>query len=262
MPVNRDLLKNQFEMINQIKKIWTLNSDEPKDSFENKIKYSKIKAIIEAMSIGKFFVYVMNLHSGDFEYISPSIEEVLGYKPEEFTLDLYIKSINPEDLPYLVTIQKNVSDFTMNVHYKERMQYKYCYDYRVKDKEGNEHQLYIQHFYPELSANYNPQRAYCFLTDITHIKIGGIPKLNIFKLNEGFVNILNEQQEDKISLTSKESEIFEFLVKGFTSQDIADALGISKHTVDTHRRNILKRNNCSNTSELLSLYFETKIERK
>ena len=244
-----------------IKQIWSQNTDNPINSYKKSSNFLKLKNLIDTISIGDYFSYVVNLHSGTFEYISPTIKDILGYDVDEFNLDLYIKLIHPDDLPHLVDIQRMVSEFTINNTLYERMQYKYCYDYRVKDIDGNYHQLYIQHFYPELSENFNPQRTFSLLTDISHIKMGGIPKLNIFKLGDGLVKILNDKKNDKIQLTNKENEIFQFLIKGFTSQDISEALGLSVHTVNTHRRNILKRNNCYNTSELLSLYFETKIER-
>lgn len=253
---------NTAAYISHLKEIWSYNTDNPSRTYEDTLKRLDFSSLLDMVSIGNYFVYSLNLYTGDLEYVSPSIQKILGFTQEEFTLPLYIELIHPDDLPHLVKIQQYVAEFTFENSITERMQFKYCYDYRVKDKSGIYHQLYIQHFYPELSENHNPQRTFSLLTDISHIKMGGTPHLNIFNLDHGLVQILNEKNIRKIQLTNKENEIFEFLVKGFTSQDIADALGISKHTVDTHRRNILKRNNCANTSELLSLYFETKIERK
>lgn len=251
-----------LEKLSLIKEIWNKHTDNPLNPYKENDKFLKLKNIIDTISIGEYFFYIVNLHTGDFEHISPSIKNILGYTAEEFNLELYVSLIHPDDLPYLINIQQNVSEFTISNPSTKRMHYKFCYDYRVKDKKGTYHQLYIQHFYPELSENYNPQRTFSMLTDISHIKMDGIPKLNIFKLGDGLVKILKEDNENKISLTNKESEIFDYLIKGFTSKDISEALNISKHTVDTHRRNILKRNHCSNTSELLSLYFETKIDFK
>ena len=238
-----------------IKKIWNENSDNPKQIYSKNYKFIKLKDIVDTISLGEYFVYIVNPYLGEFEYVSSQIKDILGYNPEDFNLELYVDLAHPEDLPYIIDIQKKVSEFTINNIPTDRMQYKFCYDFRVRDINGNYHQLYIQYFYLELSEKHNPQRAFCFLTDISHIKTGGIPHLNIFKLGEGLVKILNENQDNKITLTNKENQIFEFLIKGFTSQDIANVLEISKYTVDTHRKNILKRNHCANTSELLSLYF-------
>ena len=251
---------NLNNYISVIKSIWNESTDSPKIPIDNDLILLKLKKIIDLFSIGNSFFYIVNLHNGYIESVSPSIENILGIKDSDFDLNTYLQIIHPEDLHHLIEIQKSVSSFTVKNRSNERLQYKFCYDFRIKHKNGEYKQLYIQHFYLGLSENYNPQRAFSFLTDISHIKIGGVPKLNIFKLGDGIVDILNDKNEQKIQLTNKENEIFEYLIKGFTSRDIANALEISKHTVDTHRRNILKRNNCYNTSELLSLYFETKIE--
>jgi DNA-binding CsgD family transcriptional regulator len=256
MKKNKDLYSKQSSII---KKIWNEHTENPSHHYEENGNFLKLKNILDTVSIGEYFFYVVNLHVGEIEHTSPSIESILGYKPEDFNLELYVKIIHPDDLPYLIDIQKDVSEFTIK-NISKRIHYKFCYDFRIKDINDEYHQVYIQHFYAELSESFNPQRALSLLTDITHIKKGGNPKLNIFKLGDGLVKIINKDQVNKIYLTNKENEIFDYLIKGFTSKDISEALNISKHTVDTHRRNILKRNNCSNTSELLSLYFETKID--
>lgn len=250
--------KPTIDYLSLIKKIWSENSEKPQDNYTNDDKYLRLKDIIDIISVGDYFIYIVNPFLGKFEYVSDQVQNVLGYTTTEFDLDLFIKIAHPKDLPHVFEIQKKFTEFNRNNILSEKLQYKYCYDFRAKHKDGNYRQLYVQHFYLELSENLNPLRTFCFLSDITHIKNGGIPKLNIFKLGDRLVRILNENQENKIVLTNKESDIFEYLIKGFTSQDIAEALGISKHTVDTHRRNILKKNNCGNTSELLSLYFEDK----
>lgn len=51
--------------------------------------------------------------------------------------------------------------------------------------------------------------------------------------------------------TERETQIIRFLKKGNSSLEIATALNLSKHTVDTHRRKILKKSNCKNAIELL-----------
>lgn len=52
-------------------------------------------------------------------------------------------------------------------------------------------------------------------------------------------------------LTVREKEILSYLAKGLTSDQIASQLSLSKHTVDTHRRKMLKKMRCKNTAELL-----------
>ena len=54
--------------------------------------------------------------------------------------------------------------------------------------------------------------------------------------------------------TKRESEILEYLALGWTSNRIAETLNISKHTVDKHRRNMLKKAKAGNTVEMLNIF--------
>jgi len=65
--------------------------------------------------------------------------------------------------------------------------------------------------------------------------------------------ILPEKLKTMYALTDREIEIIKLLMKGKSSQEIADTLFISKNTVDTHRRNILSKTTTTNTSELIAL---------
>lgn len=54
-------------------------------------------------------------------------------------------------------------------------------------------------------------------------------------------------------LTKRQVEIARRIFQGKTSAQIAEELFLSKHTVDTHRRNILKQTGCKSTTELFRL---------
>ncbi len=61
---------------------------------------------------------------------------------------------------------------------------------------------------------------------------------------------------DKLSaygLTRRQVEIAKRIFEGKTSAEIAEDLFLSKHTVDTHRRTILRKTGCKNTTELFRL---------
>lgn len=50
-----------------------------------------------------------------------------------------------------------------------------------------------------------------------------------------------EQKSDTIKLTRRERQILTLLVRGKTSQQMAEQLNLSRFTVDTHRKNIHKK---------------------
>jgi DNA-binding CsgD family transcriptional regulator len=54
-------------------------------------------------------------------------------------------------------------------------------------------------------------------------------------------------------ISNRERDIVRLLVLNYSSKDIAEKLNISSNTVDTHRRNILKKLNISSTGELIGM---------
>lgn len=62
-----------------------------------------------------------------------------------------------------------------------------------------------------------------------------------------------------IRLTSREIEIANLAIEGFLNKEIADKLGISTRTVETHRNNIYRKLDISNISELR--YYMSKLNK-
>ena len=57
----------------------------------------------------------------------------------------------------------------------------------------------------------------------------------------------------KFSLSPRELEILRMVVSNMSSQQIADKLFISKDTVSTHRKNIIRKTKCSTVIDLVNL---------
>ncbi len=51
--------------------------------------------------------------------------------------------------------------------------------------------------------------------------------------------------------TRRELEVLGLVAQGKSSMQIGEELGLSKHTVFNHRKNMLKKSGCSNMSELV-----------
>ena len=59
------------------------------------------------------------------------------------------------------------------------------------------------------------------------------------------------------SLTEREKEVLELVLIGKTSQEIANHLYVSKSTVDSHRKSILKKTGTGSLSELMRMPHQT-----
>ncbi|MBP1625824.1 MAG: nreC 2 [Holophagaceae bacterium] len=65
-----------------------------------------------------------------------------------------------------------------------------------------------------------------------------------------------EEEGDGLGLSSREREVFRMLGKGMGTRMIAEQMGVSVRTVDTHRENIKHKLNLKNASELLQLAIQ------
>jgi DNA-binding NarL/FixJ family response regulator len=59
-----------------------------------------------------------------------------------------------------------------------------------------------------------------------------------------------------ISITKREIEIIKLLAKDFSSHEIAKELNLSSHTVDTHRRNLIKKLNVKGVAGVINFAHE------
>ncbi|HBI01151.1 MAG TPA: response regulator transcription factor [Flavobacterium sp.] len=66
--------------------------------------------------------------------------------------------------------------------------------------------------------------------------------------------------KEEIILSKREKEILQLIGEGKTSQEIADTLFIGKTTVDTHRKNIIKKINIHGKTDLIRFAVERKYD--
>jgi DNA-binding CsgD family transcriptional regulator len=78
---------------------------------------------------------------------------------------------------------------------------------------------------------------------------------------ENILNSLIDGQPDygRYNLSDREFEVLLLIYKGFTNQQIADELFISKRTVDFHRANLLGKTNSRNTADLIRFAVENQL---
>lgn len=67
---------------------------------------------------------------------------------------------------------------------------------------------------------------------------------------------LYREFEEKYALTNREREVFRHLVDGYSNGEISSLIYVSESTVKFHVKNILKKTECSNRTEVLKLLSE------
>jgi DNA-binding NarL/FixJ family response regulator len=72
-------------------------------------------------------------------------------------------------------------------------------------------------------------------------------------------SVVKAEQNEITELSPREKEVLVLVAKGHSTKQIADQLGISIRTVESHRVNMLKKLKAGNTAELVKKAMELKI---
>lgn len=81
--------------------------------------------------------------------------------------------------------------------------------------------------------------------------------MNNFTIHNSSLSSLEIDSDSQ--LTKREMEVAELLSKGLKAKQIADALFVSKHTVNNHVANILRKTNCSNKAQFVAYAIRNKL---
>lgn len=204
---------------------------------------------------GPFYYYVFNIDGPRLEFISPGIKEVLGYETHEATLSFLLGKIHPQDLPIYVAFETETVRFLHTLPKERMFDYKVRMDFRIRKKDDSYARVLYQAIVIEQTPEGKFQRSLGMHTDITFLGKEGNPGLSFFGMN-GAPSYLDVRPAPSglppARFSKRELEILRLLVAGKTSLEIASLLSISKMTVDTHRKNLLNKNDIKKTSELIA----------
>ncbi|TMM31541.1 response regulator transcription factor [Polaribacter aestuariivivens] len=82
-----------------------------------------------------------------------------------------------------------------------------------------------------------------------------------FNFMNGYVNDnVTIGKSDKVLLSNREKEILHLIANGKTSKEIAESLFLAKTTIDTHRKNMIRKLDLSSGSELVKYAIDKKYQ--
>ncbi|MBP0903492.1 LuxR C-terminal-related transcriptional regulator [Mariniflexile gromovii] len=207
------------------------------------------------------FFCITNTRDLTFEYISKNMPACLGLNK-----DLFIKQgmryfwgrMHPEDIELWLQALNDLMDFTLSeIDIEDRSRMSYTWNYRIKNAD-DEYVNIIQNTTPiEFDSNDKPiigLAHYTALDSRIKMEICASAKL-LNDNNEYETKYFNNFSQKRLSdiVSNRERDVIRLLVLNHSSKTIAEKLNISSNTVDTHRRNILKKLNISSTGELIAM---------
>lgn len=201
-------------------------------------------------------VMLCNARHRTMDYISENFTTMLGYPCAFFkniSNDDYFSLIHPDDVEPVSSCYLEMVDKCAGQRQEELVEKRFTMHYRIRHAAG--HYIHIEDEKITLESRNGRQIGLTVMRDVTsHLNFSGV-KLEFFKyLKNKFVKV-NEYfpANQNVKVTSREAEIIQLLKEGFKSQEIADRLSISIHTVKNHKKNLFKKVNARNSRELLNL---------
>ncbi|QEC69637.1 hypothetical protein FRZ67_20885 [Panacibacter ginsenosidivorans] len=239
----------------EFNKMFTWFTNETSEPGLLKLELDLYKKLWSFFLAGDSYYFVLNHHSLDFDFVSSSVENVLGYAPTEFTFEFINEKLHPDDQPWFVSLGYKVIEFLSLLSLEKLMKYKLRYDVRYRKKNGEYARMLYQGVIIEHDETGRLLRTLGINTDITYLKKEGKPVLSFIGMDgePSYINIdlQNTFLESREDFTAREKEVLKLLIEGKLSKQISSILNISKQTVDTHRKNMLHKKKLSNTGELV-----------
>ncbi|HTN17589.1 MAG TPA: LuxR C-terminal-related transcriptional regulator [Chitinophagaceae bacterium] len=201
------------------------------------------RQLLNIFQAGNYYYLFFNIYEGTIEFVSPEVEQVLGYEAGEVNALFLMDKLHPDDRPYFLNFEHKITKFFLDLPFDKISKYKVQYDFRIKDSNNR----YVRLLHQAVQIDYDQENFYrtlCVHTDISHIKEAGTPCLSIIGLEgePSFYNIKEEHFVKSFDLfTKRERMILKCIVEGKSSKEIAAELYISLHTVNTHRKNMLAK---------------------
>lgn len=255
--------KNHPKKPHPLQKIWNRHPGFLKNETGIYKMPSLEKLIGEIFSVGEYYYYTIKLTDSTLSNHHENILRMHGFNTPPQHLSEIIELVHPDDMNFVQEAEQMSVEKMKEIGFEHLMQLKTSYSFRMRTGSGGYEMFHHQSVPTLKSENGQLLEAVNIHTNIHHVA----PKNNYFVVVSGIGGRsdfhrmswpgkhLEDNQENHI-LSKREIEIITLLAKGLDTTEISEQLFISGHTVRTHRRNMLAKTKCRNSSELISKAFE------
>jgi DNA-binding CsgD family transcriptional regulator len=208
-------------------------------------------------------MYIVDYRTNEYLYVADSCKKVLGFDKQDFYDEgrkLSVSRIHPEDLKiYSSEIFKEFIKKSNSISKEDLPFCRFSLSLRYQRKDG----VYIkglqQFVILETTDEGFPVIALGIMSDITAFVHSDKVVFSILKCKDGETTTLftSENKMRTIGTISiREQEVLVGLLNGLTSKALSEKLFLSLHTINAHRRNLLRKTNSKNTFELIEFAIQ------
>lgn len=217
---------------------------------------------------GPYFYYVIDSPTLTLDLFSTSATELLDFPQNEtFTIGHWLDCIHPEDIAFYYRCEDVVAWFLKNrISPDKVVKYKMSYCLRLKVRSGGYRLFLMQTKTLKTTREGALLKVFGVQSDISHITTVNNYKLSFIGLDGEFswreVDVFDEEllanftpyplPSETAPFSKREMDIIRLVSTGKTTAEIAATLNISVQTVNTHRKNLLRKSTMSTMTEVVS----------
>ncbi|WP_040756342.1 LuxR C-terminal-related transcriptional regulator [Winogradskyella psychrotolerans] len=222
---------------------------------------AKIIELDDYLPYSSTFFCVTNTQDLTFEYISKNFTACLGLDAGELKvlgMRYFWSRIHPEDIDAWLSALNSLMEFTLDeIPEHKRKDANYTWNFRLKNSDDVYVNI-IQNTTPLVfDSDGKPIIGLAHYTVLdAHVKMDITASAKLLNSNSEYETLFFNNFSQKLlkdGISNRERDVIRLLVLSKSSKEISKVLNISSHTVDTHRRNILKKLNISSTGELIGM---------
>jgi hypothetical protein len=211
-----------------------------------------IISLEEMMKNNNQFLSVFDMIRMKTEFVSQGSIQMLGIEPEDLTSYHFKEATHPDDLKRHELALVKMFKIAHELFVAKEGEMLLSSNFRLRNFTGNYSNQLIQCYLFYCQNPYNTVYLINVNTDISWCK----------KIKHGFhfyagndLTYFKYPDEELLMIgnvfSDREFEIIRMIQEGLDSEQIAGKLFLSKHTVNTHRKNILEKTGKSHISDLI-----------
>lgn len=228
--------------------------------FDKQLTLKVIDQIATLFAAGSFYYYILNFDNLQMDFVHEGTQEVLGISSHEFSTRKLMEVMHPEDLEVIHLKELAAENFLYKTISQDDIPlYKVAYLMRLQDSKGRYKTILHQANAINVSEEGKIQQAIIVHTDISHLNAPFDHKISfISSKRPSYYSMIPDTSLELLKnslmniLSVREKEIIRKVAEGKSLNEIAELLFLSTHTVNTHKKNILRKSHCKNTSELIA----------
>lgn len=216
---------------------------------------------------GENYSYLFEFPSRSLTNLSPSMAEILGIDPDNYSLQDHLLRIHPDDFMFTTRCENQIWSFLFEDKPKKSiLKYKFTYCYRIRT--SNDQYRLILHQSQIMSHDGFGRVSKILNVDtiVDHLfpKSNGLLSIigldgeaSHYNIDVSADNAVSDQTYVSFTTMTKpfslrEMEVISLFAAGHTAKTASTVLGLSTGTIRTHRQNVLQKSGCNNMTELVA----------